>query len=258
MAPHRIRLKVMSFNIRYGTANDGENSWRFRGDAAIGFLASSGYDIIGLQEVLHDQLQEIRHAAPYLHYVGVGREDGLTQGEYSAILFDSRRVQVNSSDTFWLSNTPEAVASTTWGNRQTRICTRGSFEIEGQPFEVFNLHVDHESAISRLKSIELVIERTRGFANTPLIVMGDFNEGETGPAVELMARGGFVDTYRTLNPVGPEQATYHGWSEAMIGEKIDHIFVFDGVPVLDASIVRDNPFRKYLSDHYPVVAALMI
>ena len=254
-----LSLKVMSFNIRYGTADDGENSWPLRNDAVIEFLGTSGYDIIGLQEVLFEQLQEIHRALPHFHWVGVGRDDGETQGEYSAILFDSRRLTVNSSDTFWFSKTPAVVASTSWGNELTRVCTHGTFEVGGHAFDFYNLHIDHESAISRLKSIELLLQRihAKGSSN-PVIVTGDFNEGEDGPAVELMERAGFDETYRAMNPEGPEQATYHGWKGTIHGEKIDFIFVKGVREVLDAAIVRENPFRKYLSDHYPVVATLLV
>lgn len=259
MQTHYAGLKVMSFNIRYGTADDGENSWPLRKDAVLEFLATCDYDVIGLQEVLHEQLQEIRAAVPFLHYIGVGRDDGDSDGEYSAILFDSRSVQLNYSDTFWLSDTPEVIASTSWGNKLTRICTRGSFEFEGQAFNLFNIHVDHESALSRWKAVELVIERTRAcMADGPVLVTGDFNEPEAGPAVELMAQGGFVDTYRTIHPNGPEPATWHNWTPTIIGQKIDYVFVTPDVEIIDATIVRDNPYRKYLSDHHPVVATVRI
>ena len=250
-------LKVMSFNIRYGTADDGENSRPNRREAVLEFLATSGYDIVCLQEVLYDQLLEIRQEAPFLHWVGVGRDDGLLDGEFSAILFDSRVVQSIASETFWLSDTPEVVASTSWGNTLTRICTHGSFELRGRPFEVFNLHVDHESAISRLKSVELLLERIRSRGeHIPTIVTGDFNEGESGPAIEAMVRGGFLDSYRTINPDGPEQATYHNWVGVTLGDRIDYIFVDGSISIVSATIVRENPYRQFLSDHYPVAAFL--
>jgi len=250
-------LKAMSFNIRFGTADDGENSWLFRRDAVIEFLATCGCSVIGLQEVLFSQLREIQHALPYFHWVGVAREDGLMDGEYSAILYDSRRIHQGASETFWFSETPDVIGSKSWGNTNTRICTHGSFELNGHPFEVYNLHIDHESAFSRIKSIELLLHRIQARTSpAPTIVTGDFNEGEGGPAIELMAMTGFEDTYRTLYPDGPEQATYHGWNGRTEGEKIDYVFVSNGVTVVDATIIRETPFGRHLSDHYPVVATI--
>jgi endonuclease/exonuclease/phosphatase family metal-dependent hydrolase len=255
----KISLKAMSFNIRYGTANDGENSWPLRKDAVLAFLATCDYDVIGLQEALFHQLQEIREAAPFFHYIGVGRDDGIAEGEYSAILYDSRRIEIFTSETFWLSSTPGVVATTSWGNKLTRICTHGCFELEGQRFDVFNTHLDHESALSRVNSSEMIAERVRRREIAgPVIVTGDFNEPEAGPAVLRMAEGGLIDTYRTIHPDGPEPETCHNWTPNIIGDKIDYVFVTPEVQVVDATIVRDTPFRKYLSDHHPVVATLLI
>jgi len=248
-------LKVMSFNIRYGTASDGENSWPFRRDAVLDFLGTCGCDVIGLQEVLAAQLQEIRQALPHFHFVGVGRDDGYSAGEYAAILYDSRRIRLGSSETFWFSETPEVIASTSWGNELTRICTRGTFFLGELRFDVYNIHIDHESAISRLKSVELLVHRA-GHTDVPVIVTGDFNEGESGPAVDLIIRSGFLDTYRAMNPDGPEQASYHGWTNAVDGDKIDYVFVTSGWSIVDATIIRDTPYGRFLSDHYPVKATL--
>ncbi len=222
-------LKVMTFNIRYGTANDGENSWPHRRDAVFEFLRSASCDVMGMQEVLIGQLHEIQAAIPYLHWVGVGREDGAMSGEYAAILYDSRKVTALSSNTFWFSDTPEVVGSISWGNRNVRICTHGSFQMGDRQFELYNIHIDHESAISRLKSVELLSNQIQNrMHHGPVFVTGDFNEGESGPAIALMGRAGFQDSYRTFYPEGSEQLTFHGWEEKEEGEKIDYIFWKDG------------------------------
>jgi len=251
------QLKVMSFNIRYGTADDGENSWLFRKEAVLDFLGTSGYDVIGLQEVLTGQLHEIRAAHPYYHWIGVGRDDGDSAGEHSAILYDSRKTELLLSDTFWFSETPEVVGSTSWGNTLPRVCTHGNFVVGGQAFSVFNVHIDHASAISRFRSIEMLTRRIcSNGSHTPMIVTGDFNEAESGPTIQLMAQAGFQDTYRTVYPDGPEQATYHNWTGAVTGQKIDYIFVSETWKVADTRIIRETPYGRHLSDHYPVVATL--
>jgi len=66
-------MKVMSFNIRFGTADDGPNSWEFRRDAVMEMLGASGAVVIGMQEVLASQLDEIRQVLPRYDFVGVGR-----------------------------------------------------------------------------------------------------------------------------------------------------------------------------------------
>ena len=251
------QLKVMTFNIRYGTANDGPNSWQFRREAALAFLKHCGCDVIGLQEVLAFQLAEIKEAAPWYEWVGVAREDGDSEGEFAAILFDSRRIECHYSTTFWFSETPDVVASTSWGNELTRICTMAEFLVDGNPFHVYNLHIDHESARSRLKSIEALAFRIHQIPMAkPVVVTGDFNESEEGPAVQRMLFGGFTDTYRVLHPEGPELTSFNGWEDLIDGEKIDYIFTFGGWKILSSEIIRDKVRGRLLSDHYPVAATV--
>ena len=257
MSDEPIRLKVASFNIRYGTANDGDNSWPFRRESVFEFLKHCGCDVIGLQEVLAFQLDEIREAVPWYDWVGVGREDGDADGEFAAILFDTRRVQVNYSTTFWFSDTPDVVASTSWGNELTRICTMGEFVVDGDVFHLYNLHIDHESGPSRLKSVEMLAYRIHQCPMPkPVIVTGDFNEGEQGPAVRRMLAGGFIDTFRAIHPEGPEMTTFNGWEDLTEGEKIDYVFTFGGWKIVSSEILREKPFGKFLSDHYPISATL--
>jgi endonuclease/exonuclease/phosphatase family metal-dependent hydrolase len=116
-------LTVMSFNIRYGTANDGENRWANRREFLFDVVRQSDADLIGLQEALDAQIREILAAVPGYGVVGVGRDDGRTRGEYAAILYRTSRFHVSDAGTFWFSDTPEVVASRSWGNTITRICT---------------------------------------------------------------------------------------------------------------------------------------
>ena len=259
MPQEPIELKVMSFNIRYGTASDGENSWPFRREATLEFLRTCGCDLIGMQEVLAFQLAEIKEAAPWYDWVGVAREDGSAEGEFAAILYDTRRVKVIWSSTFWFSDTPDVVGSTSWGNELTRICTCAAFIVEKRSFQMYNLHIDHESAISRLKSVEMLAYRvhTRPLPQS-VIVTGDFNEGEQGPAVQRMLFAGFSDSFRVVHPDGPEQTSFNGWQDVTLGDKIDYVFTFGDWTVLDSEIVRDKPFDKFVSDHYPVIASLRL
>jgi len=147
-------LLVMTFNIRYGTADDGENSWDKRKDLVFDVLRRNDPDVVGLQEALRSQLDDIRAALPQYGEIGVGRDDGKTAGEYSAILYKKDRLTVAESGTFWLSDTPETCGSITWGNACTRVCTWGWFvqKQAGKPFYIFNTHMDHVSQYSRERS----------------------------------------------------------------------------------------------------------
>jgi len=212
--------------------------------------------------------------------IGVGREDGKEKGEYSAILYRQDRFRVIDSGTFWFSDTPEKVGSTSWGNKLTRICTWAQFDDQAtrRAFWMYNMHLDHQSQRSRERSVELLARRIaagRAKAEGPVIVTGDFNADESNPAVTYLVGGsGFgvqgsaksetrpaldekarlVDTFRALHPDAKEAGTFHDFKGGRNGEKIDYILVSPGVQPLEAEILHDSRGGRYPSDHFPVFA----
>jgi len=253
-------LTVMSFNIRYGTANDGDNHWLKRREQLFDLLREQQADVVGLQEALHGQIEEILQAVPGYDYVGVGRSDGRRAGEYAAILFKSSRLRVRRSDTFWLSDTPGVVKSTSWGNQIERICTWAYVEDrEGPSFYLYNVHLDHQSQPSREKSVALLLERIKARdPKAPAVVTGDFNAGEANPAAQAMLAG-FRDSFRVLHSDTTEAGTFNGFKLGQTGgEKIDFVFVEPGTEVLAAEIVRTSRDGRYPSDHFPVTARIRL
>ena len=267
-AAEQLELDVMSFNIRYGSAVDGENHWRLRKEKVFDVIRKDSPDIIGLQEALRWQIDEIKENVPGYGEVGVGRNDGKTKGEYSAILYRAERFDVASSGTFWLSDTPEIIASKHWGNGITRICTWGRFidKKSASAFYLYNAHLDHQSQPSREKSVRLIAAVIKKRAKPdPFILTGDFNAGEQNPAIEYLTTKGkgdkfspitMVDAFRVLHPEEKEVGTFNGFFGARDGEKIDFIFVQASTAVLRAAIVRTEQNGHYPSDHFPVTARL--
>ena len=253
-------LTVMTFNIRYGTANDGDNHWLKRREQLFALLRDQQADVIGLQEALNGQIEEIVQAVPGYAYVGVGRSDGRRAGEYAAILYRTARLHVRRSDTFWFSDTPGVVKSTSWGNQIERICTWAYFEDrEGPAFYAYNVHLDHLSQPSRERSVALLLARIGARdPRAPVVVTGDFNAGEDNPAAVAM-RGSFHDSFRVLHPGATEVGTFNGFKPGQTaGDKIDFVFVEPGVEVLDAAIVRSSLDGRYPSDHFPVTARIRL
>jgi endonuclease/exonuclease/phosphatase family metal-dependent hydrolase len=269
-------VHVMTFNIRYGTARDGDNSWDQRKDMVCDVLRRHDPDIVGLQEALRFQIDDIRAALPEYAEIGVGRDDGKTEGEYSAILYRKDRLKPEQSGTFWLSDTPEVCGSITWGNACTRLCTWGRFIRNGSEnaFYMFNTHLDHISQFSREKSAALLVLRVRDRQHPdPVILTGDFNAGEDNPAVRYLKgerplngnHNGLsknpvplVDTFRLLHPDAADVGTFNGFKGKATGDKIDYIFALPGIEVLQAAILRDCQGQRYPSDHFPVTAALRL
>jgi endonuclease/exonuclease/phosphatase family metal-dependent hydrolase len=257
-----LTLRVMSFNIRYGTANDGDNHWDTRKAFLVDVLRGEKPDVIGVQEALHAQLAYILEGLPGYAMVGVGRDDGVRAGEHSAILYRTAALSVSRSDTFWFSDTPDRVASKSWGNTITRICTWAQLGTPGgQPLYVYNVHLDHQSQPSREKSAALLRARIDARdPKAPAIVTGDFNAGEKNAAVASMLAGGALrDAFRVKQPEASPVGTFSGFTFGQVdGEKIDYIFVTPEWEVVDAAIVRTARDNRYPSDHFPVTATLKL
>lgn len=263
-------LRVMTFNIRYGTAQDGNDSWQNRRPLAIRTIRDYDPALLGLQEALRFQLDEIEAALPQFAEVGVGRDDGLQAGEYSAILYDRRRLDLLDSGTFWLSDTPEVPGSKSWGNNITRIVTWARFRDRsiGRTFYHYNTHWDHESQPARERSATLTLDRivARGAPGDPVLLTADFNSGEDNPAFLALLRAhgtgpGAVqlrDSFRALHPNEAVTATYHGFKGETPGAKIDAILATPEWSVLESAIDKFNESGRYPSDHYPVTATVSL
>lgn len=261
-APQETLFKIMTFNIRYGTADDKENRWEKRQELVFDVIRRHAPDVVGLQEALKFQIDEILGAVPGYAKLGAGRDDGKDKGEWSAILYRKDRVRATDSGTFWFSDTPEVPGSTSWGNEIPRICTWGRFvdEKTGGSFCVYNVHLDHKSQPSREKSAELLVKRIAERAHPdPAIVTGDFNAGEDNPAiVSLKKSGELVDTYRAIHPDAKEVGTFNAFDGRKSGGKIDYILAPASIRVEESSIIHDNDGGRYPSDHFPVKATLRI
>ena len=255
-------VRVMSFNIRYGTADDGENRWPLRRDLLVGVIRDFDPDVLGVQEALAFQLDEVRGTLARYGQAGVGRDDGEAAGEFSAILYDSTRVALLEQGTFWFSDTPAVPGSTSWGNTIPRICTWARFRDRagGGTFRVYNVHWDHISQPSRERSAALLLERIAdGGSGEPVIVMGDFNAGEANPAFAALTASNRVplrDTFRALHADSAAVGTFHGFDGGTAGEKIDAILAGPAWEVRSSAIVRAASDGRYPSDHYPVTAVL--
>ena len=271
-----IELKVMTFNIRYGTADDGENRWENRREFVVNILRDSKPDVVGLQEALDFQLAQIREGIVGYGQLGVAREDGKTKGEYCAILYRRDLLDVNESGTFWFSDTPDVPGSSHWGNANVRICTWARFieKKSGRAFYHYNLHLDHVSQPSREKSVVLLTKHIHERKHLDLfIITGDFNAGEGNSAITYLTgkttlvSGGesksgssvpVVDTFRVLHSDAVEVGTFHAYEGNRKGEKIDFIFTLPDVQVIEAEIVHTQYDGRYPSDHFPVTTRLRL
>lgn len=261
----RTGLSVMTFNIRYDNPADGQNQWQNRIPIVRAYLDSVAPDIAGMQEVLHNQLIDLQDMLPAYSFIGTGRDDGKTEGEYSPLFYREDRFIMRDNSQFWLSETPSIPGSKSWDAAITRIVSWAALEDiqSGETIYVFNTHFDHIGEESRRKSAELISEKITEIAGeSPVVLMGDFNIRKGSGDYEFMTRifnrvNGLRDTESIAETsVEAAESTINGFSHDMEPRVIDFIFT-DGnfsVPSYRVDEVIENGI--FLSDHWPVVAKL--
>lgn len=256
-------ITVLSYNIRLDVASDSLNRWDNRKDFLIGQLNFHEPEVFGIQEGLLHQLEEIKNGMPGYTYIGKGREDGLKNGEFSAIFYNPEKLELLEENTFWLSETPE-IPSKGWDAAIKRVCTYGLFKTKGggQNFWVFNTHFDHIGEEARKESVFQIIERIQELntENFPVILTGDLNLEPDHPSILLLSSA-MQDTHLLAGDkaFGPE-GTFNGFNfSEPITRRIDYIFLSKtGFQLLKYAILSDSKDLRYPSDHFPVLAKLAI
>ncbi len=250
--------KVMTYNIRYDNPNDGENQWSKRKGFLSNQITYNDPDVFGIQEGLQHQVQYLDSIFIEYDYIGVGRDDGKTKGEYSAIFYNKEKLNILNEGTFWLSETPNEI-SVGWDASMERICTYGLFKNKksSEQFWVFNAHFDHIGKKAREKSAALILQKITELNtnNLPVIVMGDFNLKPDTKPIQLFSKA-LNDTKQVSvsKPFGPT-GTYNGFNfNKPVSDRIDYIFTSkENIKVLKYTVLSDNVDCKYPSDHLPVI-----
>jgi len=253
-------FNVMTYNIRYDNPSDGKNAWSLRKECLVSQIEKYNPAILGIQEGLHHQVLYLDSCFSKYAYIGVGRDDGKTKGEYCAIFYDTLQFRVIESSTFWLSGTPERV-SVGWDAALERICTYAIFENvqTGKRILVFNTHFDHIGVIARKKSAQLIVSKEHEINSEklPVLIFGDFNSSpETKPIKILKNIFSDSEDISSAKNTGPK-STFHAFDNGIfIAEKIDFIFV-NNVKVISVQHINEmRPDGFYISDHLPVSASV--
>ncbi|MCF4100251.1 endonuclease/exonuclease/phosphatase family protein [Gillisia sp. M10.2A] len=259
---HAQELSVLTYNIKYDATNDTINGWANRKNFLISQLNFNHPDIFGIQEGLHHQLEDIKEGLPNYEYFGVGRDNGDEKGEFTAIFYNSEKVELLEQDTFWLSETPD-VPSIGWDAAYKRICTYGIFKLKGasEKIIVFNTHFDHRGIIAREKSAFLVLKQIEKInkGDLPVVLMGDFNLELNTAGVKAILKK-LKDTHSVAGTAafGPE-GTFNGFHfEEPVTRKIDFVFSSSNIQVVKSGILSDAKNCKYPSDHFPVYVELKL
>jgi endonuclease/exonuclease/phosphatase family metal-dependent hydrolase len=257
-----LQLNVMTFNIRYDNPEDSLNNWQFRKDFAANMIRFYDVDLLGTQEVLNNQLNDILTALPQYASAGVGRLDGKTTGEYSAVFYKKDKFELLDSGNFWLSENPSAVGVKGWDAACERIVTWVVLKEKttGKKFAFINTHFDHVGQVARRESAKLLLSKVDEIAKgLPLFVTGDFNATPESEVVTILtdknSSNHLIDS-RSVAPIiyGPAWS-FHGFGRVPIEKRgiIDYIFVKNNVAVKQVAIISEMMDSLYLSDHNPVL-----
>ena len=261
---HGDTLQVMSFNLRFAS-DRGPNSWRQRRPAMAQLLRREQPTVLGTQEGLYAQLRDIEDDLPgYYDWIGEGRGGG-SRDEFMAVYYDSRRLEPVAFDHFWLSDTPNVVASTSWGNETARMVTwvRFADRRTGAELVVLNTHFDDQSDNARLRSAQLVRDRINGFApGLAVVLTGDFNApAERSATYDTLVTGaGLSDSWlAAAHRRTPRYTTWHDYRPLREnGRRIDWILTRGPVTVRAAAINTFTRDGQFPSDHLPVQALITV
>ncbi len=257
-----LPFPVMTFNIKYDEPRDGQNSWPYRKAALVNLVEKHHPAFFGIQEGLHHQVAYIDSSLAQYRYIGVGRDDGKTEGEYSALFYDSTAFTVLTQKTFWLSETPDTV-SYGWGAHFHRVCTYGLFKRTSTNEEVwvYNTHFDHQSVEARKQSailIEHTIQQNLEDTPAPVILMGDFNATPDEEPIKILSAAFHDGLSISKTPLQGPAGTFNGFENKNSDHRIDYVFVQGFSVVRYAHLDAMRPDGGFISDHFPVLATVAL
>lgn len=247
-------LSVMSFNLRYDEPADEENQWSNRKESCITMLNELKPTVFGVQEGLHNQVSYLDSNLQNYSYVGVGRDDGYSGGEYAAIFYDEAIVELIDNGDFWLSETPE-YPSLGWDANNIRICTWAKFKDinKNKEFYVFNTHFDHIGKTAQKESSKLIVRKIQEITESglPIFITGDFNMLIGNSSLEPI-RTNYFSAQRFADR-SDDNKSYNAFGFGIKSRNIDFIFYNNLRAASYKTIIKDYGV-PYISDHYPIVA----
>ncbi len=257
-AQNKCKMNVSTFNLRLDTPSDSLNSWSHRKEMVKSLIRFHDFDIFGTQEGFKHQLDGILKLGNYA-YTGAGRDDGKDAGEHSAIFYKVNRFELLDSGNFWYSETP-AVPSKGWdATCCNRICSWGKFREKksGREFYFFNSHFDHQGKVARHNSSLLLLAKIKEIAgNLPVFCTGDFNATPDDDPIQVIYKDGKLrDSYQiTKEPPYGTLGTFNNFDlHSPCSERIDYIWVTDGIVVRKYGVLNEQQYGRFPSDHFPVM-----
>ena len=255
-------IRAATFNIRYDNPRDSGNLWKDRKDPVLALIRYHNFDIMGVQEALKNQVDDLQAGLKGFAHHGLGRDDGKSAGEHSAIFYKTSKYSLQASGDFWLSTTPEKVGPG-WDAKLNRICSwvKLTDKKSGKEFFVFNAHYDHQGVVARVESSKLILEKIKSIAgDKPVVFMGDLNGNRESEWYRHMASSGILkDSHGLARLVYQPNGSFSSFrADGIRQDVIDHVFVSSHFKVAKWAVLTDTYYGKFPSDHFPVATELSI
>ena len=248
-------MKILTCNIRYSGADDGENGWRHRKELCGRVIAGQDADILCFQEMWADQFSDLREALPGYATHTMGDVPAGVHPQ-NAILYRRALFEVVAAGGYWLSPTPHVPGTSGWGSACVRVAIWIRLRAigSGAEFRVVNTHLDHVSQAAREHQARIIVEDAAAYPEGyPQLLAGDMNCEAGNAAIDVLLSGGWLDTYGAVH--GPEDpgCTHHGFlgpANTSAEGKIDWIFSKGAMQATDATLITTSQDGRYPSDHY--------
>ena len=258
--------KIISYNIRLDTEDDGVNAWPLRKERVVKLLKSYKPDVFGLQEAMFHQMEFISNKMPGYERVGLCRDDGKTEGEASPVYFNKSKFRMGRSGTFWLSETPSVVGSRGWDAACNRVVSWVElFPLKAgeKPFVVFNTHFDHMGEMARRNSAKLILHAVDSLAkDMNVIITGDFNSKPADEPIRIINESKepkLLNARLIALKKSDPGYTFTGFSvKDHETEQIDYVFVNEGQMVSDYKVDERSKNGFYPSDHLAVIVTVIL
>ncbi len=254
------KIIIGTFNIRYDNPRDTGNLWVDRAPIVSNLIRFHDFDVLGIQEALKNQVDDISTALPEYARYGKGRDDGIDAGEHSAIFYKKDRFTLLKSGDFWLSETPDKPGKGWDATCCNRICSWVYLQdkVTKKRFYTFNVHFDHQGVIARRESGKLMLAKIKEIAGqAPVLLTGDFNGGRDSEWYQTLATSGLLtDVFTKVKFPYANNSSMNGFRTPRGRTVIDHIFMTKQFTASRWGILTDTYFGKYPSDHFPVLAVV--
>lgn len=252
-------MRIMSFNIR--CTNVGKDSWEDRIGIVSQTMLESEADSIGVQEATPEWMATLKETVGEKYaYVGVGRDDGDNEGEYSAVFYLKDKYEVVDSDTFWLSETPDK-PSFGWDAACRRVCTWVQLKDKetGKQYVHMNTHFDHVGISARKNSVEMIIDKAKTFTDIPVVFTADMNVVQGSTNYNQFVDSGYFRDTKFAASDSMNYCTYHDTKPDMHKDDvIDYVMINDGFDALTYRVVTEGVDGRFVSDHYPIYADIVM